>query len=66
MEGGSNEGPVVVMQHLAEHGLIDDLVGELMKMLVPLNDPARMGEPLGRMMERWEKWERAYFGVEHD
>ncbi len=58
MERGSKEAVLGVTEYLAENGLIDDLAVELVDMIVPLNDPARRGELLGRMMERWEEWEQ--------
>jgi ankyrin repeat protein len=50
------EGSVrtLVATHLAEEGLTNDLVGELMDMLLPLSDSARRGKPLGHMIEQWE------------
>ena len=47
----------LVAKHLAEVGLIEVLVGELMYMLVPVSDSARRGEPLGHMIEQWEAFQ---------
>ena len=47
----------LVAKHLAEEGLTNDLVGELMDMLLPVSDSARRGKPLGHMIEQWDKFQ---------